>query len=74
MKKEPKHIRTMDIILVVVATALLVFTITMIQLFKDQDSEGAQQGEKVGGRRPNTRRGARGRIDGTAKPTGGTKC
>lgn len=35
MKKEPKHIRTMDIILVVVATALLVFTITMIQLFKE---------------------------------------
>ncbi len=35
MKKEPKHIRTMDIILVVVATALLVFTIAMIQLFKE---------------------------------------
>jgi hypothetical protein len=34
-RKDPKHIRTMDIILVVVATALLVFTITMIQLFKE---------------------------------------
>lgn len=33
--KQPKHIKTMDIILVVVAVALLAFTIEMIALFKE---------------------------------------
>lgn len=33
--KQPKHIRTMDIILVIVAVALLAFTIEMISLFRE---------------------------------------
>lgn len=33
--KQPKHIKTMDIILLVVAVALLAFTIEMIALFKE---------------------------------------
>lgn len=35
MKKQPRHIKTMDIILVIVAAALLAFTVEMISLFKE---------------------------------------
>lgn len=34
-EKTPRHIKTMDIILVVVALALLAFTIEMIRLFRE---------------------------------------
>lgn len=35
MKKQPKRIKTMDIILVIIAAALLAFTIEMIRLFEE---------------------------------------
>jgi len=34
-EKQPKHIKTMDVILVIVAVALLAFTIEMIKLFRE---------------------------------------
>lgn len=34
-RKEPKHIKTMDIILVIIAVALLAFTIEMIHIFEE---------------------------------------